>query len=68
MLREVYEICRPPALVERHFLDRTLDLEQVERLVVNLDGGLEDGLHLAQLACVARDEVDVVPGLAGGCG
>lgn len=39
-------------------LDGALDLLDVDGLAVNADGRLEDGLDLAQLVGVARDEVD----------
>lgn len=57
----------PPAFVQRDFLRRGgLDLDQVQRLGGNRDGGLQDGLHLAELACVARHKVDGVAGGHGG--
>lgn len=50
------------AFVNGYFLEGALDLDKVEGLVCDGDGGLEDGLYLGELVGVAGDEVDLVAG------
>lgn len=54
----MYLLRRRLAFGKRHLLEGALHLDQVEGLAADLDGGLEDGFHFAELVLVAGDEVD----------
>lgn len=59
-----HQLCSPPTLVQRDFLERPLDLDHVQRLALYPDGRFEDGAHFSELVGVAGDEVDEVAGRA----
>lgn len=57
-----YQVGCPSALVARDFLEGALDLEQVQGLALDLDGGFQDRLDFAEFVDVACYEVDKVSG------